>query len=321
MPQRVISLRAPLLERVSFSLGMLWICERPWQPFDLSTVRYPESCGVKPTIQPWHLCPKANHSSWNSSPPHLFTLPTSSLSVKHTYTCTYKHTQVYTPHTPGEQAGMELVPDFIGGDSFSHFSVWITSSSWAMRGNEHCSTTKSRFRLTELVLRPVGFRCCRTAPLPDRTPTTAMRDWCVCVYLRTYGCIRVCVCVSWWSLLSRVRVGKESDVSGLVRIEGDIRICLALIWHQYLCPCPCFLSLSCHSLSSLDNVFLDYVIGLTTLSTPHPSATLPPPFLSPFLPCLWPASIPHSLSNALDVYLENLVKAVSILLSEDHWRH
>ncbi|MED6248910.1 hypothetical protein ATANTOWER_006865 [Ataeniobius toweri] len=86
------------------------------------------------------------------------------------------------------------------------------------------------------------------------------------------------------------RVGKESDVSSLVRIEGGIRICLALIWHQYLCPC--FLSLSCHSLPSLDNVFLDYVIGLTTRSVPYPSATLSPPYVSPFLPCLWPASLP-----------------------------
>lgn len=144
-------------------------------------------------------------------PPHPFTLPTSSLSVKHTHTCTYKHTHVYTPHTPGEQAGMELVPDFIGGDSFSHFSVWITSSSWAMRGNEHCSTTKSRFRLTELVLRPVGFRCCRTAPLPDRTPTTAVRDWCVCVFAHICVHTSVRVCVTWWSLLWRVRESGERE--------------------------------------------------------------------------------------------------------------
>lgn len=104
---------------------------------------------------------------------------------------THTHTRIYTPHTPGEQAGMELVPDFIGGDSSSHFSVWITSSSWAMRGNEHCSTTKSRFRLTELVLGPVGCCCCCccTAPPPDRTPTTAARDWCVCVL---YMCACVC---------------------------------------------------------------------------------------------------------------------------------
>lgn len=112
-----------------------------------------------------------------------------------TCTHTYKHTCVCTPRTPGEQAGTELVLDFIGGDSFSHFSVWITSSSWAMRGNEHCSTTKSRFRLTELVLGPVGFCCCCTAPPPDRTPTTAARDCvCVCVCLSMlYMCAYVCV--------------------------------------------------------------------------------------------------------------------------------
>lgn len=90
---------------------------------------------------------------------------------------------------------MELVLDFIGGDSFSHFSVWITSSSWAMRGNEHCSTTKSRFRLTELVLGPMGFCCCRTAPLPDRTPTTAERDWCVCVCVCAHTGEYECACV------------------------------------------------------------------------------------------------------------------------------
>lgn len=126
--------------------------------------------------------------------------------------CTHKHARVRIPHTARERAGMEPVPDFIGGDSSSHFSVWITSSSWAMRGNEHCSTTKSRFRLTELVLKPVGCCCrcrcrrgrrccCCTAPPPDRTPTTAARDWCVrvCVYLcvcrRTlYESVCVCMC-------------------------------------------------------------------------------------------------------------------------------
>lgn len=125
---------------------------------------------------------------------------------------------------------------------------------------------------------------------------------CVRLSLRTlYVCICVCRSVEP-TLKSRREWGKESDVSGLVRIEGGIRICLALIWHQYLCPHLCFLSLSCHSLLALDNVSLDYVIGLTTWSTPHPSATLPLQWVSPFLPCIWPA--PPSSCNALDVYLE-----------------
>lgn len=131
-----------------------------------------------------------------------------SLSETPTQTHTRNHTRICFPHTPGEQAGKELDLDFIGGDSSSHFSVWITSSSWAMRGNEHCSTTKSRFRLTELVPGPVGCCCCCccTAPPPDRTPTTAARDWYVCVYLCVYVwvlyiCVCVCVCVTWWSLL------------------------------------------------------------------------------------------------------------------------
>ncbi len=119
------------------------------------------------------------------------------------------------------------------------------------------------------------------APPPDRTPTTAARDWCVCVFVcmsAYFICVCVCVCDSVEPTLKSQREwGKESDVSGLVRIEGGIRICLALIWHQYLCPRLCFLSLSCHSLPALDNVSLDYVIGLSARSTPHLSATLPVP--------------------------------------------
>lgn len=169
-------------------------------------MRHPDSSGVKPTLQPWHLYPQANHGSWNSSPP-----PQPPDCQRSTCTHTYKHTCVCTPRTLGEQAGTELVLDFIGGDSFSHFSVWITSSSWAMRGNEHCSTTKSRFRLTELVLGPVGFCCCCTAPPPDRTPTTAARDCvCVCVFVSPCSiCVHMCVSLGRAYFEESERVGER----------------------------------------------------------------------------------------------------------------
>lgn len=158
-------------------------------------------------------------------PPTPSTLPTSSLSEKHTQRA-HKHTRMYTPHTPREQAGMELVLDFIGGDSFSHFSVWITSSSWAMRGNEHCSTTKSRFRLTELVLGPVGFCRCRTAPLPDRTPTTAERDWCVFVHIWVYMSVRVCDLVEP-TLKSQREWGKRA----MCQVWLELRVASEYAWH------------------------------------------------------------------------------------------
>lgn len=70
-------------------------------------------------------------------------------------------------------------------------------------------------------------------------------------------------------------------MSGLVRTEGGAGMRSALMWHQYLCPRLCFLSLGCHALPMVDNVSLDYVIGLSTRSpptTPHPR--------------LWPRSAP-----------------------------
>lgn len=98
--------------------------------------------------------------------------------------------------------------------------------------------------------------CCKA---PPRAPASL---YCACV----------CACVWLYfeeSRRERVRGKKRaSDVSGLVRIEGGIRICLALIWHRYLCPRRCFLSLSCHSLSTLDNVSLDYEIGRSARSLP-----------------------------------------------------
>lgn len=213
MPQRVISLRALLLERVSFFAGYtvnmwktqatIWseCCEIPWVLWCQA-----QYTTVAPLSQG-----KSQQLEFIPPPP---TLSTSTLSKKKSI---HSNTHVYMSYTPGEQAGMELVLDFIGGDSFSHFSVWITSSSWAMRGNEHCSTTKSRFRLTELVPGPVGCCCCRTAPPPDRTPTIAARDWCavwVSVHLyapHTCTCVSVCVCVTWWCLLWRIRESGERE--------------------------------------------------------------------------------------------------------------
>lgn len=78
-----------------------------------------------------------------------------------------------------------------------------------MRGNEHCSTTKSRFRLTELVLGPVGFCCCCTAPPPDRTPTTAARD-CVCAFVSPYSiCVHMCVSLGRAYFEESERVGER----------------------------------------------------------------------------------------------------------------
>lgn len=71
-------------------------------------------------------------------------------------------------------------------------------------------------------------------------------------------------------------------MSGLVRTEGGGGIRSALMWHQYLCPRLCFLSLGCHALPIVDNVSLDYVIGLgARRAPPHPH---PPPSLAQICP-------------------------------------
>lgn len=75
-------------------------------------------------------------------------------------------------------------------------------------------------------------------------------------------------------------------MSGLVRTQGGVGMRSALMWHQYLCPCLCFLSLGCHALPMVDNVFLDYVIGLGAL---RPPTTPPPP---PFVAQICPSSSP-----------------------------
>lgn len=100
--------------------------------------------------------------------------------------------QTARAHT-GEADGL---PDVMGGDSSSHFSVPITSSIWAVRGNEHCCSAESRFRLTEPVPGPVGPRA-RGPLLPpptDRTPTTAARKCCACgsaEHRRARVCVRL----------------------------------------------------------------------------------------------------------------------------------
>lgn len=97
-------------------------------------------------------------------------------------------------------------------------------------------------------------------------------------------------------------------MSGLVRTEGGGGIRSALMWHQYLCPRLCFLSLGCHALPIVDNVSLDYVIGLGARRAPPP----PPPTVSgPDLPLLFP-------HNALDGCLKGPAKTVAALLSEHH---
>lgn len=96
----------------------------------------------------------------------------------------------------------------------------------------------------------------------------------------------------------------EHGVSGLVRTEGGVGIRSALMWHQYLCPRLCFLSLGCHTLPIADNVSLDYVIELGARGAPHPHIS------GPDLPLLFP-------HNALDGCLKGPAKTVAALLWEN----
>lgn len=66
--------------------------------------------------------------------------------------------------------GILSVRDFMRGDSSSHFSVRITSSTSDARENESTSATNSKFRLTEVIPRPVR-------PLPQPPPPPPAPPW------------------------------------------------------------------------------------------------------------------------------------------------
>lgn len=100
---------------------------------------------------------------------------------------------------------------------------------------------------------------------------------------------------------------RERGVSGRVRTQGGGGIRSALMWHQYPCPRLCFLSLGCRAFPILDNVSVDYVIGLGAQRPPHHN-------FGPDLPLLFPY-------NALDGCLKGPVKMVAALLWEDHRWH
>lgn len=93
---------------------------------------------------------------------------------------------------------------------------------------------KSKFRLTEFVSGPAGWH--------ERAATNSLR--------KESAGLEWHVREGWLPIEERRGRGEErllwSDgrrkVSDLVRIQTGVGICLALIWHQYLCPHLCSLS-------------------------------------------------------------------------------
>lgn len=165
-------------------------------------------------FQRQNLHPQGTFHSWSAKPPQNSCPP---------------------PHPSSERAGRGQTADLMRADVSSHFTVWITSNSLGWQGKWASLGYKSP-NLDWLSLSPGPWADTSVPGTNSLRKESAGLEW----HVGEAGWLRIARNGGRGGAATLKR--RSGKVSDLVRIQTGARICLALIWHQYLSPHLCSLS-------------------------------------------------------------------------------